>query len=114
MQNIKAARRAAKHEPRLYEQWGLEEPRYTSNVHELYRHEVGLLNRYIIPPADVIDQRRRKAHKPLLGNTAYELLRYGWTVLDTAILLAVLAFMVPFALYLVGPATDACIASLGW
>ena len=114
MQNIKAARRAAKHEPRLYEQWGMETPRYVSNVHELYRHDVGLLNRYIIPPADVIDQRRRKAHKPLLGDTAYELLRYGWTVLDTIVLLAVLAFMVPFTLYLVGPATDACIASLGW
>ena len=113
MQNTKAARRAAKHEPRLYGQWGLEEPRYVSNIHELYRHEVGLLNRYIIPPADVIDQRRRKAGKPLLGNTAYELLRYGWTVLDTIALLAVVAFLLLLA-HAVGIGIDGYLEAMGW
>ncbi len=113
MQNTKAARRAAKHEPRLYGQWGMEEPRYTSNVHELYRHEVGLLNRYIIPPADAIDQRRRKEHKPLLGDTAYELLRYGWTVLDTAVMLAVLAFL-GLLVHVFGMGFDSYADLMGW
>lgn len=97
MQNIKAARRAAKHEPRLYPVWGMETPIRTSNVHSLYRYgDMCMWCRYIVAPRPT------------------RLLEMGWTIGDTVVLLAVLAFMVPFMLYLVGPATDACIASLGW
>ena len=78
----------------FYPKWGMEEPRYASNAHELYRYdEKGILTRYIVPPADVIDQRRRAKGKRLLGNTAYELLRMGVAVEDVLIGLTVGALM---------------------
>lgn len=87
---------AAKHTPR-YPLMGVETPHMEWNGWSMYRHgQQSILDRYLITPKRV------------------KYLDAGWTVLDTIVLLAVLAFMVPFMLYLVGPATDACIASLGW
>lgn len=83
----------------FYPKWGMEEPRYVSNAHKLYRYgEKGILTRYIVPPADVIDQRRRAKGKRLLGNRAYELLRMGVAVEDVVIGLAVGAIMAPLVL----------------
>ena len=97
MQNIKAARRAAKHEPRLYEQWGLEEPRYMSNAHSLYRGgQRDLLMRYIIAPSD-------RAH----------VLNMGFTVLDLLITVGVVAFMLLLG-NAFGMALDSCADALGW
>lgn len=102
----------------FYPKWGMEEPRYVSNAHELYRYgERGILTRYIVPPADVIDQRRRAKGKRLLGNTAYELLRMGVAVEDVVIGLAVgalMALLFFFAGDLLGAAFDRCADKLGW
>ena len=97
MQKIKAARRAAKHEPRLYEQWGLEEPRYVSNAHSLYRGgQRDLLMRYIIAPSD----RAR-------------VLNMGYTVLDALLSIAVAAFLLLLA-WAIGAGIDGYLDSMGW
>ena len=97
MQKTKAARRAAKHEPRLYEQWGMEEPRYVSNAHSLYRGgQRDLLMRYIIAPSD-------RAH----------VLYMGFTVLDLLITVGVVAFMLLLG-NAFGTALDSCADVLGW
>lgn len=76
MQNIKAARQAAKHEPRHdFPVWGMESPHLVSTAREHYRNgDICAWCRYIIPPRD-------------------GLLWYGWTIGDTVTTLAVVAFM---------------------
>ena len=97
MQKTKAARRAAKHEPRLYEQWGLEEPRYVSNAHSLYRGgQRDLLMRYIIAPSD----RAR-------------VLNMGYTVLDALLSIGVAAFML-LLVHAIGAGLDGYLDSMGW
>lgn len=102
----------------FYPKWGMEEPRYVSNAHKLYRYgEKGILTRYIVPPADVIDQRRRAKGKRLLGNTAYELLRMGVAVEDVVIGLAVgalLAALFIFGSDLFGVCFDRYLAAVGY
>ena len=102
----------------FYPKWGIEEPSYASNAHELYRYgERGILTRYIVPPADVIDQRRRAKGKKLLNDTAYELLRYGVAVEDVVIGLAVGAILAPLALLwvdFIGIGFDGYLASVGY
>ena len=97
MQKTKAARQAAKHEPRLYEQWGMEEPRYVSNAHSLYRGgQRDLLMRYIIAPSD----RAR-------------VLNMGYTVLDALLSIGVAAFMLLLA-HAIGMGLDGYLDSMGW
>ena len=97
MQKTKAARQAAKHEPRLYEQWGMEEPRYVSNAHSLYRGgQRDLLMRYIIAPSD----RAR-------------VLNMGYTVLDALLSIGVAAFMLLLA-HAIGAGIDGYLDSMGW
>ena len=97
MQKTKAARRAAKHEPRLYEQWGMEEPRYVSNAHSLYRGgQRDLLMRYIIAPSD----RAR-------------VLNMGYTVLDALLSIGVAAFML-LLVHAIGAGLDGYLDSMGW
>ena len=97
MQKTKAARRAAKHEPRLYEQWGMEEPRYVSNAHSLYRGgQRDLLMRYIIAPSD----RAR-------------VLNMGYTVLDALLSIGVAAFML-LLVHAIGMGLDGYLDSMGW
>ena len=102
----------------FYPKWGMEEPRYVSNAHELYRYgERGILTRYIVPPADVIDQRRHAKGKKLLNDTAYELLRYGVAVEDVVIGLAVGAILAPLVLLwgdFIGIGFDCYLNSVGY
>jgi len=96
MQNIKAARRAAKHEPRLYPVWGMETPIRTSNVHSLYRYgDMCMWCRYIVAPRPT------------------RLLEMGWTIGDTVVLLAVLAFM-GLLVHVFGMGFDSYAALMGW
>ena len=71
------------------------------------------MNRYIVPPSDVLDKRRAREGKPLLGDTAYKLLKPGFAVEDLAIALVV-AFGLIITTYAIGPGMDACIDALGW
>lgn len=97
MRDIIAARRAAKHEPRLYEQWGMETPRYVSNAHSLYRGgQRDLLMRYIIAPSD----RAR-------------VLNMGYTVLDALLSIGVAAFML-LLVHAIGAGLDGYLDSMGW
>ena len=102
----------------FYPKWGMEEPSYVSNAHELFRYgEPGFLTRYIVPPADVVDKRRHEAGKPLLGNRAYELLRHGFAVEDVVIGIAVGAIMALLLLLageFFGVCFDECADKLGW
>jgi len=103
---------AAKHQPRPYPQWG--RPQRESNVRELYRYgEKGLLTRYIIPPADVVDKRRASEGKPLLGNIAYKLLRYGLAVEDVVIGLLGAGFRWLLSIP-VGAGIDGYLEVMGW
>jgi hypothetical protein len=96
MQNTKAARRAAKHTPR-YPLMGIEEPRFTSNAHSLYRGgQRDLLMRYIIAPSD-----RAKV------------LNLGFTVLDALLSIAVAAFLLLLA-HAVGIGFDGYLDAMGW
>lgn len=98
--------------------WGIDEPYRETNRFELYRHgERGPLNRYIIPPADVIDKRRRAKGRPLLGNRSYELIRHGFTVCDALVTACAVAVAVPILLVAIdawGIAFDSCADRLGW
>lgn len=106
------------HTSRFYPVWGMEEPRLVSNAYELYRYgERGFLTRYIVPPADVIDQRRRAKGKKLLNDTAYELLRYGVAVEDVVIGLAVGVILAPIVLLcidVVGIGIDGYLDAVGY
>jgi hypothetical protein len=96
MQNIKAARRAAKHEPRLYSVWGTETPVRTSNVHSLYRYgDMCMWCRYIVAPRPT------------------RLLEMGWTIGDTVVLLAVLAF-IGLLVHVFGIGFDSYADLMGW
>ena len=87
---------AAKHTPR-YPLMGIEEPRFTSNAHSLYRGgQRDLLMRYIIAPSD-----RAKV------------LNMGFTVLDALLSIAVAAFLL-LLVHATGLALDGCFDKLGW
>ena len=97
-----------------YPMWGIDDPYRGTNAHELYRYgERGLLNRYIVPPSDVIDKRRAIDGKPLLGNAAYELLKPGVAVEDIIIGLLVAGFMYLLSIP-VGAGIDGYLESMGW
>lgn len=97
MRKEASARQAAKHQPRLYEQWGMETPRYVSNAHSLYRGgQRDLLMRYIIAPSD-----RAKV------------LNLGFTVLDALLSIAVAAFLLLLA-QAVGIGFDGYLGAMGW
>jgi hypothetical protein len=96
MNNEGKARRAAKHTPR-YPLMGIEEPRFTSNAHSLYRGgQRDLLMRYIIAPSD-----RAKV------------LNLGFTVLDALLSIAVAAFLLLLA-QAVGIGFDGYLDAMGW
>lgn len=70
--------------------------------------------RYIVPPSDVIDKRRAKRGKAVLGETAYKLLRPGFAVEDLVVVLIVVAWMFLMTSMIAGPDMDACMDALGW
>ena len=95
--------------------WGIEDPYRETNIDDLYRYrEVKLMNRYIVPPSDVIDKRRARQGRQLLGNTAYKLVRPGFAVEDLIVALVVVACLAVMAYASAGPAMDACMDKLGW
>lgn len=98
--------------------WGIEGPYRETNARELYRYgEQGILTRYIIAPADVVDKRRAREGKPLMGNTAYELTRHGFTIGDAVISVCVGAFCAALFLLMVdqlGLAFDRYADLMGW
>lgn len=97
MQKIKAARRAAKHEPRLYPLVGMEEPRREWNGWSLYRHgQKSILDRYLITP------------KP-----GVPVLECGVTVLDALLSIGVAAFML-LLVHAIGAGFDGYLDSMGW
>ena len=118
MDNKKRPASRQAHTSRFYPVWGMEEPRFVSNAHELYRYgEQGIFTRYIIPPADVMDKRRHAAHKPLLSAMAYELTRYGLTVGDALIAVAIGIIGAASLLFLadqMGLAFDRYADAMGW
>jgi hypothetical protein len=96
MNDAGKARRAAKHTPR-YPLMGIEEPRFTSNAHSLYRGgQRDMLMRYIIAPSD-----RAKV------------LNLGFTVLDALLSIAVAAFLLLLA-QAVGIGFDGYLDAMGW
>ena len=87
---------AAKHTPR-YPLMGMEEPRFTSNAHSLYRGgQRDLLMRYIIAPSD----RAR-------------VLNMGYTVLDALLSIGVAAFML-LLVHAIGVGIDGYLDTMGW
>ena len=87
---------AAKHTPR-YPLMGMEEPRFTSNAHSLYRGgQRDLLMRYIIAPSD----RAR-------------VLNMGYTVLDALLSIGVAAFML-LLVHAIGVGIDGYLNVMGW
>lgn len=94
--------------------WGIEDPYRETNAHELYRYgERGLLNRYIVPPSDVLDKRRAREGRPLLGNTAYKLLKPGVAVEDVVVAIVIVALLAFSAYAALGPAMDRCLDAMG-
>lgn len=97
MQKTKAARQAAKHEPRLYPLVGMEEPRREWNGWSLYRHgRQDILDRYVITP------------KP-----GVPVLEYGVTVLDLLACAGVAAFML-LLVHAIGAGLDGYLEAMGW
>lgn len=97
----------------FYPMWG-ETPYRETNVRELYRYgEPGLLTRFIVPPSDVIDKRRHRSGRKLLGDTAYKLLMPGFAVEDVVVALLVVAFLVLLS-QPVGAGIDGYIEAMGW
>lgn len=99
MRIFKAARQAAKHEPRhTFQLWGMEYQRPQSNARQLYRNgDVCAWCRYIVKPRD-------------------GLLWYGWTLGDTVVLLGVVAIMAPLVLLwidFIGIGLDRCLTAMG-
>ena len=95
--------------------WGIEDPYRETNIADLYRYnEVRLMNRYIVPPSDVIDKRRARKGGQLLGNIAYKLLKPGIAVEDIVVLLAVIVGLVVMFEATFGPTLDMCMDKLGW
>jgi hypothetical protein len=98
--------------------WGTEDPYRDTNARELYRYgERGILTRYIIAPSDVVDKRRAREGKPLMGNTAYELNRYGFTIGDAVISVCVGVFCAALFLLAIdqlGMAFDRYADLMGW
>lgn len=100
--------------PRPYPMMGMETPHRETNAHRLYRYsDACLWCRYIIPPADEIDRRRRMEGRKPLSDKAYDLFAPGFTVGDLTMALAVAAFMV-LAGMAVGNTLDAEMARAGW
>ena len=95
--------------------WGIEDPYRETNIDDLYRYrEVKLMNRYIVPPSDVIDKRRARQGRQLLGNTAYKLLKPGIAVEDVLVSLVIIAWIAVMFEATFGPTLDVCMDKLGW
>ena len=99
----------------FYPMWGIEDPYRETNIADLYRYnEVKLMNRYIVPPSDVIDKRRARQGRQLLGNTAYKLLKPGIAVEDVVVSLVIIAWIAVMFEATFGPTLDVCMDKLGW
>ena len=98
----------------FYPMWGLESPYRTTNAHDLYRYgEPGLLTRYIIPPARIINKRRAIQHRKPLGKAAGYLLEQGVTPMDLLVAAAVAALMgLLYQAFCVG--IDGYLEAMGW
>ena len=119
MDNIKQEERRgsrqAKPRRQMYPVWGIEDPYRETNIDDLYRyHEAKLMNRYIVPPSDVIDKRRARQGRQLLGNTAYKLMKPGLAVEDIVTALIVIVWLAVMLEAAFGPTLDICMDKLGW
>lgn len=99
----------------FYPMWGIEDPYRETNIDDLYRYnEVKLMNRYIVPPSDVIDKRRARQGRQLLGNAAYKLLKPGIAVEDVVVSLVIIVWIAVMFEATFGPTLDVCMDKLGW
>lgn len=98
----------------FYPMWGLESPHRTTNAHDLYRYgEPGLLTRYIIPPARVINKQRAMRRRKPLGKIGFYFLEQGLTAMDLLIAAAVAAFMALMCeAFCIG--IDGYLETMGW
>lgn len=116
MQRGNARRGGCDGRPRqgYYPMWGIDSPYRDTNIDDLYRHrEATLMNRYIVPPSDVIDKHRAKQGRQLLGNTAYKLLKPGIAIEDIVTAVIVIACLAATFYVVFGPTIDTCLDKLG-
>lgn len=97
-----------------YPQWGMETGSRRDDVHRFFRYgEPGFMTMYIVPPSDYLDQYRAEHGKPLLGNTAYKLLKPGIAVEDIVLSVVVIALLAVSAYAALGPAMDNWLDAMG-
>lgn len=103
-----------KPKPHRYPQWGMETGSRRNDVYRFFRYgEPGLMTTYIVPPSDYIDEDRAERGEPLLGNTAYKLLKPGIAVEDIVLSVVVIALLAVSAYAALGPAMDNWLDSVG-